>query len=96
MARTLLSLPRWAQEQFKGVQWAKERAERDVTRHLATIEKQSGEVQALLDIVRAIRPDLFDLWNNGTSLDDLVTTARKSTGADIRERTDAASSDGVC
>lgn len=76
---SILNLPKWAQAIIDQQRHRYERAERQVKRLNAEVEKQSGEKQSLLDIVRNLRPDLFDKWNTGTPLEYLVELSKKET-----------------
>lgn len=73
---SLLTLPKWAREKIERLQHDLDRNNRRAAQDAAKIEKQSEDIQCLLDVVRNVRPDLFDKWNNGTSLKELVEASK--------------------
>mgnify|MGYP001568501953 CR=1 FL=1 len=73
----VLRLPKWAQDMIGKLRTDKERLQRQLTRNEEKTVKQSGDLQALLDIVRNLRPDLFDRWSNGTSLEELIEASKQ-------------------
>ena len=68
----ILKLPKWAQELIQRQKYDEERLQRSLTAAETKCEKQSEEIQALLDIVRVVRPDIYDRWNHGSSLLELA------------------------
>lgn len=73
----ILKLPKWAQELIQRQKDEKDRLARLLKQAEDKVVKQSEEVQALLNIMRNLRSDLFDKWNHGMPLKDLVEASKQ-------------------
>lgn len=77
MARKMESQPEWVQEAVRQINYQCESLKRSSVRHLKQIEQYSEDNQLLLDLLRNLRPDLFNLWNTGTTLQALVEMTKQ-------------------
>jgi hypothetical protein len=68
----LIRLPKWAQSLIRENGYQRDRLTVALSKAEAKTVKQSEEIQALLDILRNVRPDLYRRWNEGTPLAQLV------------------------
>ena len=77
MPRLIIKQPKWVQDIINSQRNTIETLNRNYAKACDLNVKKSEEIQYLLDIVRNIRPDIFDAWNTGTGMDELLEMSKK-------------------
>lgn len=71
-AQRKTGLPKWAQEEFARLDNTINRQCRQYSNILEQLGKQQEEFQAAIDTIRNLRPDLYDKYNEGYKMTDIL------------------------
>lgn len=69
--------PQWIRNWISDLERERDRIIREAKQLSTKCEKQSEEIQYLLDIVRNLCPDLYEKWNSGIQMKEILELSKK-------------------